>query len=215
MRKILLFDLDGTIIDSTPAILTGFDTAFKVHDKNFPDHEHLKSLIGHTLHDMFILLGAPKEQVQSYLDAYREAYHKIFLDQTTLLPNAKEAIELAYSFADLGVVTTKGSKFLPNLLDHLGVLRYFKTLVGLQDVSKPKPDPEPINVALERLNASHLDRNFSFMIGDTPLDAIAAKSAFITPLSVLCGYASEEKLLEHNDKIFNDTLAAIKFAAQV
>nr|MCR4942647.1 HAD family hydrolase [Campylobacter sp.] len=204
MQKTILFDLDGTLIDSTPAILYSFDNAFLSHGKARPDHEKLKSLIGHTLDDMFFQLGAPKDEVKNYIDSYREFYHSVFLAQTCLLDSAKEAILMASEFAELGVVTTKGSRFLPKLLNHLGVGKYFKTLVGKDCVKKPKPDAEPINLALSRLGVS--DKSGVFMIGDTPIDAKAAKNANVTALSVLCGYASLEILQACNDKIFTNTL---------
>ena len=60
MKKTILFDLDGTLIDSTSAILKGFDAAFLVHDKKEPDHDALKSLVGYPLEIMFEKLGADK-----------------------------------------------------------------------------------------------------------------------------------------------------------
>ncbi|WP_169764531.1 HAD family hydrolase [Campylobacter mucosalis] len=214
MKKIILFDLDGTLIDSTPAIVHSFNTAFTLLDKDTPDINKLKSLIGHTLEDMFVMLGVRKDEVNNYVDAYRQAYHKVYLEQTTLIESAKEALKEAYSFADLGVVTTKGSLFLPNLLKHLGVFDYFKVLIGKNDVTYPKPNPEPINLALSRLNSSEKQRENTFMIGDTPLDIQAANSANVTALSVLCGYCDFSILSQYNDKIFKNPLEAVLFAKE-
>lgn len=209
MKKItILFDLDGTLIDSTDAILNGFDAAFLAHGKPAPDKSHTKSLIGYTLEDIFTSLGAPKDEVASYIKAYREYYLPVFLSQTKLLPKAKDAIELAHSFANLGIVTTKNSNKLPELLGVLGVREYFSVLVGRNDVAHPKPDAEPILTALKRLDFSGKLRDV-FMIGDTPLDALAAKAAGVNAISVLCGYASFGTLAELNNKIFDTTFDAV------
>ncbi|BCX80084.1 HAD family hydrolase [Campylobacter sp. 19-13652] len=215
MKKIaILFDLDGTLIDSTDAILNGFDAAFLAHGKPTPDKSYAKSLIGYTLEDIFTSLGAPKDEVASYIKAYREYYLPVFLSQTKLLPRAKEAIELAHSFANLGIVTTKNSNKLPELLDVLGVREYFNVLVGRNDVTRPKPDAEPILTALERLKFNGGLKDV-FMIGDTPLDSLAAKAAGVNAISVLCGYASFSTLLEYNDKIFDTTFDAVEFVKTI
>lgn len=89
---------------------------------------------------------------KEFVLAYREIYAQIYLEQTTLLPKAKEALELGSEIADLGIVTTKGGKFTPILLDYLEVKKFFKTLITLKDVINPKPSSEPIILALKRLN---------------------------------------------------------------
>lgn len=215
MKKIILFDLDGTLIDSTSAILEAFDVAFLEYNGKRVDHEHVKSLIGNTLDNMFMELGAKKEDVNFIRERYRDVYHGIYLEQTTLLPYAKEAILCAFEFARLGIVTTKTSKTLPELLKQLGVDKYFDTLVGVNDVLNPKPHAEPINLALSRLSATKDERKNTFMIGDTKFDALSAKNANVNALSVLCGYSNYDELKEYNDLIFKNTLEAVEFARDI
>lgn len=215
MQKTILFDLDGTLIDATITILQSFDYAFKFHDKNPVNHEHIKPLIGYTLEDIFLKIGVESHMIDSYFNAYRDFYHTIYLKHTTLLEYAQEAIIMASEFADLGVVTTKGSKVLPDLLEHLGILKYFKTLVGRHDVINPKPHAEPINLALRNLNKDDKDsRASTFMIGDTTLDALSAINANVVPLSVLCGYNDKTKLSKVNNKIFKNAFEAVEYARQ-
>jgi len=71
MKKTILFDLDGTLIDSTSAILKGFDAAFLAHDKKEPDHDALKSLVGYPLEIMFEKLGAKKNLIGEYVKEYK------------------------------------------------------------------------------------------------------------------------------------------------
>ena len=146
----LLFDLDGTLIDSTPAILDGFHYAFAHFGAADPSDEAIKRLIGHPLEVMFERLGAAQD-VQDFVLAYKQRYEQIFLDQTVLLSGAHEAVQEASEFANLGVVTTKTSKFSKILLQHLGIAEFFGTIVGREDVQDPKPSAEPILKALENL----------------------------------------------------------------
>ncbi|WP_299189983.1 HAD family hydrolase, partial [uncultured Campylobacter sp.] len=153
MRKFqttILFDLDGTLIDSTPAILDGFHYAFAHFGATDPSDEKIKRLIGHPLEVMFERLGATQD-VQDFVRAYKQRYEQIFLDQTVLLSGAHEAVREASEFANLGVVTTKTSKFSKILLQHLGIAEFFGTIVGREDVKNPKPSAEPILKALENL----------------------------------------------------------------
>ena len=149
-QTILLFDLDGTLIDSTPAILDGFHYAFAHLGAAEPNDEAIKRLIGYPLEVMFERLGVTRD-VQNFVLAYKQRYAQTFLDQTVLLSGAFEAVRTASEFTNLGVVTTKTSKFSKILLQHLGIAEFFGTIVGREDVQDPKPSAEPILKALENL----------------------------------------------------------------
>ena len=208
MKKTILFDLDGTLIDSTSAILKGFDSAFVAHGKQTPDHDALKSLVGYPLEIMFEKLGADKNLLADYVREYKACYEKIYLDETTLLAYAMEALREASGFADIGVVTTKTSKFSIILLEHLGVMKFIKTVVGRDDVVNPKPDPEPINLALKRLEKG---KDSAFMVGDTIMDLKAAKAALITGVGLTCGYGKESDLRQFSEHIFANPHEAVSF----
>ena len=208
---IILFDLDGTLIDSTEAILESFGIAFKTFSKSVPTDYLIESQIGHPLDVMFHALGVPLEETPMYVDAYKMHYRTIFLGKTTLLPHAKKAIELASTFATLGVVTTKTAKYSIALLEDMGLMSYFEVLIGREDVTYPKPHPEPILKALEKLPN---DTSEIWMIGDTCMDMHAAKSAKVGAIAVSCGYSTVKNLGKCTDNIYQNTLEAIQFIAK-
>lgn len=208
MQKIILFDFDGTLIDSQLSIINGFNHAFLEHKFNSPDEISVVNLIGYPLDIMFSRLGIPDELLENFIHSYKKYYQKNYLSQTKLFKFSKEALELASSFATLGIVTTKTSLSTQILLKHFEISHFFQAVIGKDDVTKPKPDKEPILKALKQLNSNGKK---SFMIGDTNLDCIAAKSANITPVGVTCGYGDKDSLRENCDHIFENTLEAVKF----
>jgi len=208
---IILFDLDGTLIDSTEAILESFAVAFKTFGQSVPDDALIKAEIGHPLDAMFSTLGVAKEEVDAYVHAYKIHYREISRAKTVLLPEAREAVELAAKNATLGVVTTKTAKYSIELLEHMGLMSYFEVLIGREDVVNPKPDPEPIQKALAKLPS---DTSDIWMVGDTCMDMLAAKSANVGSVGVTCGYGTLESLAKCTDNIYQNALEAVRFIAK-
>jgi phosphoglycolate phosphatase len=208
---IILFDLDGTLIDSTEAILESFGVAYEKHGRQAPDSELIKAEIGHPLDVMFASLGIEEEKVWDYVDAYKMHYRMISCQKTVLLPHAREAVELAGKYAALGIVTTKTAKYSIELLEHLGLMHHFEVLIGREDVDNPKPHPEPIQKALQKLPP--VSENI-WMVGDTCMDMLSAKAANITGIGVACGYADEVNLIKCTDHIHANALEAVRFIAK-
>jgi phosphoglycolate phosphatase len=212
-RCVILFDLDGTLIDSTEAILTCFHDSFKYFDLPIPSDDKIKALIGHPLDYMYTHLGVEEARVWDFVDIYKKHYRKRSKAMTTFLPHAVEAIEEAASFARLGIVTTKTGEYSRILLEHMGVMDYFEVLIGRENVTHPKPHPEPIHKALHQMQVMYHDN--VWMIGDTCLDLVAAKDAGIDCVGVKCGYGSEQELMRCGKKLLNNTLLAVKYIKKV
>jgi len=207
-KKIILFDLDGTLIDSTDAILHCFFESFKSSKYKVPDIEEIKSLIGYPLDVMYSRLGVEDKEVWDYVDMYKSCYRKISTAMTTLLPNALDSLELASNHARLGIVTTKTARYSKILLENMNVMKYFEVLIGREDVTNPKPHYEPIIKALELMNTPHHED--IYMIGDTTLDLESAKNANINAVGVLSGYGKKEELKKHTHLIADDVYEAVK-----
>jgi len=207
VNRVILFDLDGTVIDSTEAILESFTVSYKEFEKEKPSDEDIKALIGHPLDDMYRSLGIIEAEVDAYVNAYKKHYRKISKEKTFLIAGAKEAIEYAASHARLGVVTTKTAKYSKELLEHFEILHHFEVLIGREDVQNPKPHEEPILKALFLMNTQ---RENSFMIGDTRLDVFSAQNAGIECVTVSTGYDTKEKLSLYNENVKDTLMCAVE-----
>ena len=210
-NKIILFDLDGTLIDSTDAIVSTFYHSFKELNFNFKGNDKtIKSLIGYPLDIMYKELGVEESKVWDFVDAYKNRYKIISKEQTTLLKDAYEAIYEASLFARVSVVTTKTRMYTIPLLEHFNIAQFFEIVTGRENVQNPKPHPEPILITLEQMNYDK-NKHTVWMIGDTKLDLIAANDANINSIGVLCGYGEEEELLKYTNVIKSNAFSAISY----
>jgi len=205
---IILFDLDGTLIDSTEAILESFHNSFDVHGMEHPSDDAIKNLIGYPLDVMYPRLGVKDEEVSMYVQTYKEHYREISTQKTYLIENAKEAVILASEIAEIGIVTTKTGIYSQVLMEHFEIMDYFKVLIGREHVKNPKPHEEPIVKALESFDTQGKE---VWMMGDTKLDLLSAKSAGVNSIAVLTGYDSEKTLLKYTSHIYKDALEAVKW----
>ena len=214
-ENIILFDLDGTLIDSTDAIVSTFMHSFKEMDYDFKgEEEDIKSLIGYPLDIMYQDLGIEKSRIWDFVASYKNRYKKISTQKTTLLPQALEAVQLASKIARVSVVTTKTRLYTIPLLEHFKMNEHFEIVTGRENVENPKPHPEPILVTLKEMNYDE-NRHNVWMIGDTKLDLIAANAASINSIAVLCGYGKEEELKEFTPNICENALSAIKYIKSI
>ncbi|MFH0710649.1 MAG: HAD family hydrolase [Pseudomonadota bacterium] len=212
MKKIILFDLDGTLIDSTEAILESFYHSIRTHGEiDELNDEMITSQIGHTLETMFAGVGISNETIAVHVNTYKLYYREIACQKTFMLPHAIEAIKEAAKFARLGIVTTKTGHYSRELMEHFAVMDYFEVLIGFENVANPKPHPEPILTALEQMKS---DTENVWMIGDTRLDLECSVRAGVDAIGVLSGYDNFEQLSTFDFVIQDNVLNAVRHIAK-
>ncbi len=208
-KQIILFDLDGTLLDSIDGIYESFSVACE--DRFSPSVDEIKALIGLPLEDMFRKLGFDKSEIKERVTRYKNHYRRICMSKTALLPNAFEAVVLAHSFAHLGVVTTKTSLYSKQILESFRMLKYFQVVIGSEDVFAHKPDAEPILKALDFLPLTPKER--VYMIGDTIYDLESAKNARVNGIWVKNGFGKD--LESSADAAFENVYEAVEYIKEL
>jgi phosphoglycolate phosphatase len=205
MIRAACFDLDGTLIDSTEAIVESFFHTFDVIGEPRPAREAVVTSIGHILEDQFAMLTARDPGECAAI--YREHYGKICLDKTFLLPGAAELLaKLAETGLPIGFATSKRRTYAEHILEHLGVLGRFSVRIGPEDVTHPKPAPEALLKAAEGFGFAPAEMVF---VGDTHFDVLAARAAGMPCVCVTIGYATREALESLGPEAVYDTLGEV------
>ncbi len=186
----LLFDFDGTLANTNDLILSSFQ---HVLDSHFPgrfQREDLLQFIGPTLHDTFSKI-AP-ENTQQLIDEYREWNIANHDNYVTEFEGVTDTLRKLYDLGlKMAVVSTKRRDMVEMGIDLLGLAPYFETVIGLNDVTKAKPDPEPLLLAMSRLGSSAAE---SLMIGDNFHDILGGKNAGVRTAGVAWALKGEEYL---------------------
>lgn len=174
-KKGLLFDLDGTLIDSKKSVV---DAVYYTAQKYAPGHfsyQAIESRFGESWNEYIKQLQVDNER-EVYEDYMR--YLIMHHDETVaIFPGVKEGLlELKKDGLKLAIVTNKERILTEHGLRAFGLDTLFDAVVTVDDVTKGKPDPEPINRAMEELQ---LKKEEALMIGDTTYDVLAAQRAGI------------------------------------
>lgn len=197
----LLFDLDGTLIDTNELIITSFKHTFQQYGKELSREEAIE-FIGPPLMDTFEQFDS--EQVEAMVETYRK--HNLFHhdDFVTPFPHVVEVIDkLKKDGFKLGIVTTKMRRTVEMGLKVTGLDPYFETIITLDDVTHAKPHPEPILKAMRELDA---DAASTVMVGDNSHDIDAGHNAGVRTAAVAWSLKGKEKLLEYNPTYMLDDM---------
>lgn len=193
----IVFDLDGTLIDSRELIIKSFDYVF---NKYFPDliisDEQMESFFGPPLDVTFSQFETKDVSKDELIKAYRE-YNAIHHDELVrAFPGVKDVLAHLYKNGyNLAVVSAKKQDVVMHGLKFLGLDKYISVVLGQEDVKQAKPNPEGINKALEHFN----NVNKAMYVGDHPNDILAGKNANIKTCGVLYSSKSEELTNMHPD----------------
>lgn len=197
----LLWDVDGTLIDTTALIAESLDVVYRrFYGRTLPA-ERLRALIGIALKDQVRIFGDPETfgvsadtVMQAFIDHYEANRHRerILTDVTRLLTQGR-CVGIP-----TGLVTSKNRQELANSLPRLGIADFIDVAITADDVTHPKPDPEGIQKALTHLQIPKAQWPQAVYIGDTVHDMRAAHAAGVRPIAVLWGAGPPELLAAQN-----------------
>jgi pyrophosphatase PpaX len=186
----LLFDLDGTLINTNDLIIASFLHTLEHYKPGEYTREHAIEFIGPPLTDSFEKVDP--ERVDEMIQTYRTFNHAKHDELVTEYEGVYETIEQLHERGfKLAIVTTKIRKTALMGLELTGLDRFFDVVVGLDDVEKAKPDPEPLEKALKALGST---KETAMMIGDSQFDVLAGKNLGVPTAVVGWSIKGEEKI---------------------
>ncbi len=211
--RVLIFDLDGTLIDSKLDLALSVNAMLESMGRVRLSHDTIDSLVGNgapVLVRRALTEGAEGEVTEADVDrglAYFLSYYRAhMLDNTVAYPGVREGLDLLAGRA-MAVLTNKPVNFSKGILDGLGLSRYFRFVYGGNSFEKKKPDPIGVQVLLRDLNSSQQD---AMMVGDSDVDVRTARNAGIWACGVTYGLGLEG-LRANPPDLLVDSLAELPF----
>ncbi|MBO8126855.1 MAG: HAD-IA family hydrolase [Firmicutes bacterium] len=171
----ILFDLDGTLLDTGDLIRASFEYTFAKEMGEPVPWEQLHKFWGRPLLDQMRLFADSPEKAQRMLEVYREHNARYHDELAKITPGAKETLKaLKEAGKTIAVVTSKSVSMAKRGVKLFGLDQYLDALVGAEDTQRHKPDPAPVLLALEKLGKSPEE---AIMVGDSPYDIEAGLRA--------------------------------------
>jgi 2-hydroxy-3-keto-5-methylthiopentenyl-1-phosphate phosphatase len=199
----IIFDLDGTLIESYEAIYLGLKECFQYFGKEiFPSYD-LKIFLKPDLETTLSQFFTP-EDILKGIPIMRKKYEEVYLDKTHFLDGAQEVLKALHSNGTiLGIASNKFGRFSRGALMHLGVSDYFKSVIGAGDVPRNKPFPDMIHTALKEMN---LPPEQAIFVGDTLTDIDTGRQAGVDVYALPTGFYSKKELSRGKPKRLLKTL---------
>jgi pyrophosphatase PpaX len=201
----VLFDLDGTLIDSIELILKSARYAFEDRDGHIPTDAEWLTGVGIPLVAMFQRYARDAAEVDALIARYREYQ----LEHHDRLVRCYDAVVETVDYLraaghPVGIVTSKTGWLARRGIDHVGLGPHFDLIIGCDSCERHKPDPEPVLLALGRLGYAPSEAVF---VGDSVHDIHAGNAAGVTTIAALWGPFGREDLVASGPAHFLERIA--------
>lgn len=212
-KKIVLFDLDGTLIDTAPDMYLALSILLKEEKMNMVSYDKVRPQVSNGVLGIFSVSFSddPVLEADRY-ERYLDIYESVLGQECNLFNNAINLLDCLDSKGiDFGIVTNKSSRFTIPLLRQYNLLERMQTLVCGDQVKQRKPDPEPLIKALGNTENSY-DQNNIYYVGDAEKDIAAARAANYRSIACTYGYrdASDDPSKWNAEFLINDLIEVNK-----
>jgi phosphoglycolate phosphatase len=189
MKPVLIFDLDGTLVDSKKDLTASVNYIRHKFDLPALTEEQIARFIGDgalMLIRRTLAAKANETNVQQGLEMFLSYYRIHMLDNTVLYPGVRETLDMLAD-CKLAVLTNKPVHFSRAMLDGLGLYSKFDVVYGGNSFERKKPDPVGVHRILSDMNGQ---REKTWMIGDSAVDVLTGRNAGVATCGVTYGYAA-------------------------
>lgn len=202
----VIFDFDYTLGDTTNGIVQSAQYALEQMGEEERTYEEIKKTIGLSLSETYKKLTGNRDEARAdrFFDLFKEKADEVMVDSAELYPGVKEMlVELYEQGCRLGIVTTKFAYRVRNIMKKFDAEDLFDVFIGVGDVTKVKPDPEGLLLAVEKLGAKTEEVLY---VGDSYVDAMAAEAAGMKFAGVLTGTTTREEFERYPGEAVADTV---------
>jgi len=202
MIKLLIFDLDGTLVDTSRDIADAINYAIAPAGIKPLSLEETKAKVGSgitSLLETLISSGEGNPIREEVVNRFLEHYSNHLLDNTEAYPQVRDTLSKLRDYKK-AVISNKREVFSKRVLDGIGLLEFFDIILGSDSVTEKKPSPVPVFEVLKRLGVS---KDEAVIIGDSNFDIEAGRAAGIKVIAVTYGYRSREVLKDADFMIDN------------
>lgn len=191
--KLLMFDLDGTLVDTIQDITASLNYALQPHGIQTLTVERTVKLVGEGLTKLVEKVLEDKSYLKEpvarrFLDHYAEHIN----DRSAVYPNVRETLAILSGYKK-AVISNKREFLSRKLLNLLGLMKEFDLIVGSDTTADRKPSPVPLRYVLEKFEVGS---NESVMVGDSKFDIEAGSSAGVGTVAVTYGYGDRKELIK-------------------
>ncbi len=202
--NLIIFDLDGTLIDSKKDIISSVNFALKKVGFKEIDDKKIESFIGTGVEDLIEKsLGKNKKFFEKTLKEFKNYFNEHSLDNSRLYNGVKDILEY-FKNKNKAIITNRRHEFAVKDMKGLGIDSCFDFVMGGDDIKCLKPDACQLNKAIKHFDAA---KNETIIVGDMDLDVQAGKSAQISTCAVTYGIGKLKDIERSNpDFIINSIL---------
>ncbi|MGL5978496.1 MAG: prolipoprotein diacylglyceryl transferase [Erysipelotrichaceae bacterium] len=192
-KPVVLFDFDGTLLDSEALIQASFIHTFQIHRPEMVlDEKTLRTFFGPTLKQTFAQYTSDETELDAMIQTYREFNYKNHDEMVSLMDGAFETVVSLHSQGyDLGIVSNKNHALVQHAITFFGMETYFQSIVGVDDVTHAKPNPEGLMKACKAMYRGHDDLIY---VGDFASDIKTAKNMAAFSVAFVSDEANREAI---------------------
>lgn len=198
MKRIFLFDLDGTITEPKEGITKSVQYSLKFLGIDEPDLDKLECFIGPPLHKSYqIYYGLSEEDSFKAVKKYRERYSKVGIFECNLYDGIDKVLKcIKDNGGRIGLATSKPEEFAIELLNHYNLSQYFDCVTGSLMDGNRTDKTEVLEEAFKRMNITAAEKENTIMIGDRLHDIVGANNMEIESIGVKYGYSVGNELVD-------------------